>query len=184
MLTVKTPGLRQNHFVLLYTEWNRNTTQYSLNELWLTYFCIPQSSGQRRSNYEEGKVENRWRRYESLSGKNSTLSRSISMEMLAQPDLVGPNARRALFESKKYASSPRLNVTPQAKSGPVSHIASQWREAPTGWEKVYSGDTTVTNAKKDKAHQVCVTVTSCFISVCATWAVMTQERSTNAFLLM
>lgn len=44
-----------------------------------------------------------------------------------------------------------------------------------GWEKVYSGATAVTNAKKDKAHQVCVTVTSCFISVCvcATWTVMT-----------
>ncbi|KAK2901034.1 hypothetical protein Q8A67_009149 [Cirrhinus molitorella] len=108
------------------------------------------SSGQRRPNYEES---NRRRRYGSLSGTNSTLSRSISMEMLPQPDLVGHSTRRALFESKRYASSPRLNVTQQVKSSPVSHITSQWREAPTGWEKVYSGDTTVTNAKKDKAHQ-------------------------------
>ncbi|KTG01039.1 hypothetical protein cypCar_00034572 [Cyprinus carpio] len=75
------------------------------------------------------------------------------MDMLPQPDLVGPNAQRVLFESKKYASSPRLNVTPKTKSSPVSPSASQWREAPTGWEKVYSGATTVTSAKKDKAHQ-------------------------------
>ncbi|XP_018926264.2 xin actin-binding repeat-containing protein 1 isoform X1 [Cyprinus carpio] len=111
------------------------------------------SSGLRRSNHEENKVENLWRRYESLSGTNNTLSRSISMDMLPQPDLVGPNAQRVLFESKKYASSPRLNVTPKTKSSPVSPSASQWREAPTGWEKVYSGATTVTSAKKDKAHQ-------------------------------
>lgn len=106
------------------------------------------------------------------------------MEMPPQPDLVGPDTRRVLFESKKYASSPRLNVTPQAKSSPVSHITSQWREAPTGWEKVYSGATTATNAKHDKAHQVSVTVTSCFISVCVTWTVMDQERSIYAFLLI
>ncbi len=148
--------------------------------------CIPQSSGLRRSNHEESKVENLWRRYESLSGTNNTLSRSISMDMLPQPDLVGPNAQRVLFESKKYSSSPRLNVTPQTKSTPVSHSTSQWKEAPAGWEKVYSGATTVTNAKKDKTHQVCVTVTSCFISVCvcATRTAMTQERSMHAFLLM
>ncbi|KTG31555.1 hypothetical protein cypCar_00026425, partial [Cyprinus carpio] len=76
------------------------------------------SSGLRRSNHEESKVENIWRRYESLSGTSNILSRSISVEMSPQPDLVGPDTRRVLFESQKYASSPRLNVTPQAKSSP------------------------------------------------------------------
>ncbi|XP_051554881.1 xin actin-binding repeat-containing protein 1-like isoform X2 [Myxocyprinus asiaticus] len=104
------------------------------------------------------KVETLWRRYESLSGANRTLSRSISTEMLPQPDRLGTNAARSLFESKNalrqdYASSPRLNVTPQAKSNPVNHITSPRREAPTGREKGYSSATTVTTIKKDKAYQ-------------------------------
>lgn len=107
-----------------------------------------------RPNHEESKIESLWRRYESLSGVNSTLSRSISMDMLPQPDQMGTNSLRAVFESKNalrqdYASSPRLNVTAQAKSSPVSHITSPGRA------KGYSGATTVTNSKKDKAHQVC-----------------------------
>lgn len=149
MFTDKRPGLRYNRFDLScikqYFQWN---------PAYMDDLCIPQSSSLRRSNHDESKVESLWRRYESLSGVNSTLSRSISMDMLPQPDQVGTNSLRVLFESKNalrqdYASSPRLNVTPQAKSSPVSHITSPGRE------KGYSGATTVTNAKKDKAHQVC-----------------------------
>jgi len=127
--------------------------------------CIPQSSGLRRSNHEESKVESLWRRYESLSGVNSSFSRSISMDMLPQPEQVGTNSLRVLFESKNalrqdYASSPHLNVTPQAKSSPVSHITSPGRE------KGYSGTTTVTNAKKDKAHQVCISHVMIYLCLC------------------
>lgn len=139
--------------------------------------CIPQSSGLRGSNHaeiQESKFESLWRRYESLSASNPTLSRSISMDMLTQPDLGGYHSLRPLSESKSvlrrdYTSSPRLNVTTQTKMNPVTHMSS------SGREKSYSS-TPVTRAIKDKTHQVCLTLTSCFILVCAAWTNMTQQR--------
>lgn len=119
--------------------------------------CIPQSSGLRGSNHaeiQESKVESLWRRYESFSTSIPTFSKSISMDMLPQPDPAGVNSQRTLFESKNalrrdYTSSPRLNVPSQAKTSPVSHTTS------SGRGKGYSSTTTVTKSVKDKSHQVC-----------------------------
>ncbi|KAI7809280.1 putative GPI-anchored adhesin-like protein PGA55-like [Triplophysa rosa] len=92
------------------------------------------------SKIQESKVESLWRRYESFSASNPTLSRSISMDMLPQPDPAGANSQRTLFESKNalhrdYTSSPRLNIPPQAKMSPVSHITSSGREKSYSNEK-------------------------------------------------
>ncbi|XP_056598809.1 xin actin-binding repeat-containing protein 1 isoform X1 [Triplophysa dalaica] len=94
------------------------------------------TSGLRRSNHaeiQESKVESLWRKYESFSASNPTLSKSISMDMLPQPDPAGANSQRTLFESKNalhrdYTSSPRLNIPPQAKMSPVSLMTSSGRE--------------------------------------------------------